>query len=105
MYRFVKLVVFTPVTHADQVRKTLAEAGAGHIGKYDCCSFSTRGMGQFRPLKGSLPFKGELEKIESVEEERIEAICSIDLYLKVLVAVKRIHPYEEPAIDIYPILN
>lgn len=105
MYRFVKIVVFTPLTHADEVRKTLAEAGAGHIGKYDFCSFSSKGIGRFRPLKGSLPFIGEQDKIECVEEERIEVICPIELYLKVLVAVKRVHPYEEPAIDIYPLFN
>lgn len=104
-FEFVKVVVFVPATHAAIVRKTLAEAGAGKMGNYDSCSFSSKGIGRFRPLKGSNPFVGELEKMEEVEEERIELICSAALKEKVLQAVRGVHPYEEPAIDMYPLLN
>jgi len=87
------------------LRKALAEAGAGHIGNYDYCSFSVKGVGRFRGLKGSKPFIGQTGRVEEVEEERIETICPKKKLKKVLVAVKKIHPYEEPAVDIYPILN
>ncbi|MFA5829037.1 MAG: hypothetical protein WC843_00870 [Candidatus Gracilibacteria bacterium] len=104
-FKFVKIVVFTPLTHADQIREALAKAWAGQIGNYDSCSFSSRGIGRFRPLKGAKPFIGEMEKLEEVEEERIEVICSKENLEATLAAVKEAHPYEEPAIDIIPLLN
>ncbi len=104
-YKFVKIAVFVPVTHAAKVRVALTEAGAGHIGNYDCCSFSVKGIGRFRGLDGSKPFIGEVGKIEEVEEERIEIICPSEKLQETLAAVKAVHPYEEPAIDVYPLLN
>lgn len=104
-FSLVKIVVFVLVTHADAVREALAAAGAGHIGNYDSCSFSSKGFGRFRGLEGSKPFVGEQGKIETVEEERIEVICKAELLDAVLAAVKKVHPYEEPAIDVYPLLN
>jgi hypothetical protein len=104
-FMFVKVAVFTPLSHADKVRRALAEAGAGKIGKYDSCSFSARGMGRFRPLKGAKPFIGKEGEAEEVEEERVEVICPAEILDKVLSAVKSVHPYEEPAIDVYPLLN
>lgn len=100
-----KIVVFVPATHGDVVRKTLADAGAGHIGNYDFCSFSSVGTGRFRALEGANPFIGQVGKIEEVEEEKIEVICPIEKKDAVLEAVKKAHPYEEPAIDVYPLLN
>jgi len=104
-FRFVKIAVFVPASHADAVRKALAEAGSGHIGQYDFCSFTSNGTGRFCPLKGSKPFFGVEGKIEEVEEERIEVICPREILQKVLAAVRVAHPYEEPAIDVYPLLN
>lgn len=100
-----KIVVFVPATHADLIRSTLAEAGAGHFGNYDFCSFSSVGTGRFRGLEGTNPFIGEPGKIEEVEEERVEVICPIEKKDAVLEAVRKAHPYEEPAIDVYPLLN
>ena len=104
-FSFVTLVVFTPVSHAEKVRKALAEAGAGHIGRYDHCSFSSRGVGRFRPQKGANPSIGEQGKMEEVEEERIEVICPAKILDAVMEAVRAVHPYEEPAINVYPLLN
>ena len=101
----VKIVVFVPVSHADVLRKAMAEAGSGHIGNYDFCSFSLKGQGRFRPLEGATPFIGEQGKVEVVEEERLETICPVRGLGKLLEAIKEAHPYEEPAIDIYPLLN
>ena len=103
--QYVKIAVYVPASHGDVVRKALADSGAGHIGKYDCCSFTVKGTGRFRGKKGSKPFIGEPEKIVEVEEERIETICPKAKLTEVLAAVKAVHPYEEPAIDIYPLLN
>lgn len=104
-YKFVKIAVFAPATHGDVIRKALADAGAGHIGNYDFCSFSSRGVGRFRGLEGTNPFIGEPGKIEEADEEKIEVICPSDILKKVLDSVRAVHPYEEPAIDIYPLLN
>lgn len=100
-----KIVVFVPSSHAEAVRKALAESGCGHIGNYDYCSFTTKGIGRFRGLKDANPFIGKVGKIEKVEEERIETICSNKNLNKALKALKKAHPYEEPAVDIYPLLN
>lgn len=103
--KFVKIAVYVPSTHTDEIRKILAENGAGHIGNYDYCSFAVKGIGRYRGGKGTTPFIGQPGKIEEVEEERIETICPREKLAEVLKAVKRVHPYEEPAIDIYPLLN
>lgn len=99
---FVKIQVFVPLTHADVVREALAAAGAGKMGNYDSCSASTRVVGRFRALTGAHPAIGEVGKLEEVEEELIETLCHKDLVKEVIVAVKKVHPYEEVPIDILP---
>lgn len=101
----VKFVVFVPFSHADAVRQALGEAGAGKIGNYDLCSFSSRGVGRFRGNKKTSPAIGEVEKYEAVEEERIEAVVPRETLKAVIEKMKSVHPYEEVAFDIYPIEN
>lgn len=62
---------------------------------------STKGIGRFKPLEGAKPAIGKMNKIESVPEVRIETICDQNNLASVLRAIKTIHPYEEPAVDIY----
>lgn len=101
----VKFVVFVPLSHADAVRQTLGEAGAGKIGNYDFCSFSSRGTGRFRGNEKTNPAIGEAGKYEAVEEERIEAVVPRAVLKEVIEKVKAVHPYEEVAFDIYPLEN
>ncbi len=103
--KIVKIVVFVPVTHAEMVRKAMGDAGAGMIGNYSHCSFSSKGIGNFKPLMGANPFIGEVGKMEEVEEERIEVVCEKEKAKKVIEVMKNIHPYEEVAFDIYPLLE
>lgn len=105
MERLVKLVVFVPETHTDIVRRAMGEAGAGVIGNYDYCSFSIKGIGRFKPLKGAKPAIGEVGKLEEVKEERIETVCPEEKLDKVIAAIKKVHPYEEVAFDIYPLIS
>lgn len=98
-----KLVVYVPLTHADVVRDAMGQAGAGRLGKYTFCSFSSRGVGRFRPEEGAQPAIGEVGQFEEVEEERIEITCHQDVVENVIAAIKRVHPYEEIAMDIYPL--
>ncbi|MBU1613080.1 MAG: hypothetical protein ABII98_00420 [bacterium] len=97
---FVKIRVTAPVDSAETVRQAMAEAGSGKQGNYSCCSFSCRGVGRFLPENGAKPAVGAIGVPEEVVEEMIEAICHVDLVEKVVVAIRRVHPYEEPAIDI-----
>ena len=99
----VKIVVFVPESHADSVRKAMGEAGAGRIGNYTFCSFSTRGAGRFKPEEGAHPTIGEVGKLESVQEEQIEVVCDRNFLKDVIMTIKKVHPYDEVALDVYPL--
>lgn len=101
--KIVKIVVFVPETHADLVRRAMGKAGTGKIGNYGFCSFSVKGVGRFLPGKGAKPAIGNVGKLESVKEERIETVCERSRLREVLKAIKSVHPYEELAIDVYPL--
>lgn len=96
-----KLVVFSPESHADAIRDVLAKVGAGAIGNYAGCSFSSPGIGRFRPTKGADPFIGVIGQGEEVEEVKIEVVVPGPLKSKVLKAMLNSHPYEEPAYDFF----
>jgi len=91
-----------PVTHADEIRAALGRAGAGKQGPYEYCSSSFRVTGRFIALPGANPAIGEIGAMEEVEEEIIETICHKDLVAAAVKEVRRVHPYEEPPIDIMP---
>lgn len=105
MRKLVKFVVCVPLSHLKKVRAAICAAGAGQIGKnYDCCTFSTNGLGTFRPLKGAKPFIGRPGKFATVKEARLETIVARRALKKVVAGMKQAHPYEEPAFDIYPLI-
>lgn len=101
----VKIIIYVPLTHADAVRDALGKAGAGKIGNYDFCSFSVRGTGRFIPSEKAQPAVGSVGVLESVDEERIEVVCERAIARDILAAVRAVHPYEEMAYDIYPLLD
>jgi hypothetical protein len=101
----VKIVVTVPETHTDAVREAMGNAGAGKINNYNHCSFSSKGIGRFRPEQAADPHIGEVGKFEQVTEERIEVTCSREKLDDVIKAIKKVHPYEEVALDIYPLEN
>lgn len=101
----VKIVVFVPKTHTDIVRQAMGDAGAGKIGNYSHCSYSVNGTGRYKPIEGAKPFIGEVEKFEQVQEERIECVCDRDRAREVIKAMRKVHPYEEVAFDIYPLIS
>ena len=100
-----KLVVFVPMEHADAVRNAAFQAGAGHIGNYDECSFTAGGMGTFRPGSGTRPFVGEQGIRHSEAEFRLEFIYQAPLERGIVQALLAAHPYEEVAYDIHPLAN
>ena len=99
----VKLVIFTPLSHSDIVREVLSNAGAGKIGNYEFCSFSTRGVGRFKGNEKSNPTIGKSGAYEAAEEEKIEVVVPRTILKDAIEAVKKVHPYEEVAFDIYPL--
>lgn len=105
MKELVKLVVFVPEENADKVRQALGEAGAGKIGEYSFCSFSVKGVGRFKPSDNANPHIGEAGKLELVDEERIEVACEKEIAAEIIEVIKKVHPYEEVVIDIYPMLS
>lgn len=99
---FVKIQISVPVSYAEKIRQALGRAGAGRQGKYEFCSGSLSQIGRFKPLKGAQPALGKIGRLEKIKEELIHVICHKSLIKKVIAEVKKVHPYEEPAIDIMP---
>ncbi|WP_077327017.1 Nif3-like dinuclear metal center hexameric protein [Virgibacillus siamensis] len=103
--KLVKIVVFVPGTHAEDVRNAMSDSGAGHIGNYSHCTFQTSGQGTFMPLEGTNPYLGTTNELEYADEMRIETIVPQPKLPSVINAVLKAHPYEEPAYDLYPMEN
>lgn len=100
---YFKLVVFVPHNALDLVSDALFQAGAGVIGEYSCCSFRTEGTGTFLGSLRSQPTIGKAGKFERVEEVRLEVLVKASIIDKVINNMLKVHPYEEPAYDIYPL--
>ncbi|MEI6048569.1 MAG: Nif3-like dinuclear metal center hexameric protein [Bacteroidota bacterium] len=103
--RLLKLVTYIPESHLEKVRKAIFEAGAGAIGNYDQCGFTTSGTGSFRGNENARPFVGENGEIHFEKEIRFETVLFSHLKEKVIRALLEVHPYEEVAYDIYALEN
>ena len=102
---FHKVVTYCPIDYAEKVRQALFDAGAGHIGNYDKCSYNVEGMGTFRGLAGTKPFVGKVEELHQEKEIRIETVVTSHLLQKVIKNMIAAHPYEEVAYDVYQLAN
>ncbi len=96
-----KLVVFVPVESAAKVSNAVFAAGAGVIGNYSNCGFAAEGTGTFLPLAGARPAIGKKGRFEKVPEVRFETIVPAEKLANVTAAMKKVHPYEVPAFDIF----
>ena len=101
----VKIVVTVPRENIDEVRNAICDEGAGIIGNYTYCSMATKCIGTFKPNDKANPYIGENNKLEFIEEDKLEVICDINIVKKVLKKLREVHPYEEPAIDIIPLID
>jgi hypothetical protein len=99
-----KLVVFVPAEALDAVRDAVFEAGAGRIGAYERCSWYAEGTGTFMGGEGSEPTIGERGREERVPELRLETVFPEERHDDVVAALRRAHPYEEPAFDVYQLV-
>ena len=100
-----KLVVFVPREALDPVREAVFAAGAGRIGHYERCSFYTEGTGTFRAGEGTSPAVGRSGTEQRVAELRLETVYPEERHDDVIAALRQAHPYEEPAFDVYPLLE
>jgi hypothetical protein len=99
-----KLVVFVPADALDSVRDALFDAGAGRIGDYTRCSWYAVGTGTFLGGEETSPALGQKGREERVPEYRLETVFPAERHEDVVAALRRAHPYEEPAFDVYPLL-
>lgn len=100
-----KIAVYVPVSHGDAVRTALGQSGAGYIGRYSDCSFSWQGTGRFKACEGTTPFIGQIGEMAHAQEECIQTIVPQSRLHHVISEMLAVHPYEEPAYDIYPVAN
>jgi hypothetical protein len=100
-----KLIVFVPREALESVRDALFAAGAGRIGDYERCSWYTEGTGTFLGGEGTSPDVGRPGREERVAELRLETVFPVERQNEVLAALREAHPYEEPAIDIYELVE
>ncbi len=101
----VKIIVTIPPENVNEVREAICNLGAGIIGNYTHCSTSTKCIGTFKPNAEANPYIGEKNKLEFVEEEKFEVICDVIRVKDVIKKIREVHSYEEPAIDIIPLLD
>jgi hypothetical protein len=101
----VKLEIFVPQDHTAKVREELAKIGVGKVGKYDHCVAVYPTQGYFRPLPGADPYEGEVGKISESVEDKIEVNCKRELVNEALKSIRKVHPYEEPVVNIIPLAN
>jgi hypothetical protein len=101
----VKLEIFIPEDRIEALKVELAEAGAGRIGNYDHCLSISTVKGYWRPLDGANPFDGKIGAISEGTECKVEVNCRRERVEAVIKAVRRVHPYEEPVINVIPLAN
>ena len=96
-----KLTYFVPKDVKEKTKQALFDIGAGKYENYECCSFETLGHGQFKPIKDANPYIGTLDRLEIVEEYKVEMICKDELIKKAVEVLKEAHPYEEVAYEVF----
>jgi hypothetical protein len=94
-----------PTDALEATRDAVFEAGAGRIGEYERCSWYTAGTGTFVGGEETAPAIGEAGQEEHVPELRVETVVPDELVEDAVAALRAAHPYEEPAYDVYPLLD
>ena len=100
---FLKLEIFIPETHLGELQAALYEVDAGHIGNYDCCLSYSQVMSTWRPLAGNDPYIGKENAISCEPEMKVEVTIKAERLPKTMAAIKRVHPYEEPVVNVIPL--
>jgi hypothetical protein len=101
----VKLEIFIPVSHFEQFRDTLRSVGAGAFGNYDSVLSYSQVKGCWRPLEGATPHIGEIGVLCTEDEYKVEVCCRADSLERTVTAIRESHPYEEPVINVIPLMT
>lgn len=104
-FPYCKLEIFVPPSHLEVVAEALAQADAGHIGQYDRCLSFSPVTSRWRPLAGTHPYLGAQGQVSQEEELKVEVTCPTHRAAATVAAVKAVHPYEEPVINVIPLLG
>lgn len=102
---YCKLEIFLPETHFPALQQVLSQVDAGHIGNYDCCLSFSPVTSCWRPLSGTHPYLGNPGELCTQTELKVEVTCSMEHLDQTLQAIKAMHPYEEPVINVIPIFK
>ena len=100
---FCKLEIYIPETHLPVLQEALRTVDAGHIGCYDCCLSYARVTSCWRPLEGSRPYSGEENRLSTQAELKVKVTCRRESLDATLLAIKNVHPYEVPVINVIPL--
>ena len=103
-FQYVKLEIFIPESRLRALQRALCDVDAGHIGNYDCALSYSRVTSTWRPLEGAHPYKGESGKVSEEEELKVEVTVDRDRVGRTIEAIREVHPYEEPVINVIPML-
>ncbi len=101
----VKIIVTIPRQATEKVRVAVCEVGAGIIGNYTHCSTTTKCLETYKPNEVANPYFGTKNKLEFIEEDKLEVVCPVDKVSQVIKRLREVHPYEEPDINIVPLLD
>ena len=99
-----KLEIYIPVTHFGQLQEVLRTAGAGVVGNYDSVLSYSPVKGTWRPLAGANPYDGTIGELQEGDEYKVEVRCDAEKLTQTLAAIREVHPYEEPLINVIPLL-
>ena len=105
MMEFCKLEIFITESHLQALQQILRDCDAGHIGNYDSCMSYSHVISTWRPLENTNPYKGEQNILSTESEIKAEVTCRIQDLDSIITAIKKIHPYEEPVINVIPLLR
>lgn len=98
-----KIIFFVPTTHVEEVKTAMFNQGGGKAINYDQCAWQVLGEGQFFACKNANPYLGEKNQLTKVPEYYVEMFCSPEVLHNVVAALKKSHPYEEPAYQVIKI--
>ena len=105
MVEYCKVEIFIPETHFRALQQALRSVDAGHIGNYDSCLAYGRVVGMWRPLEDTSPYLGTVGEVSEEPELKVEVTCRFDRLDDTIAAIKKVHPYEEPVINVIPLIR
>ena len=105
MIEYCKLEIFIPENYLSILQETLSKLDAGHIGSYDSCLSYSHVTSTWRPLNGTKPYSGKIGELSTENELKVEVTCKLSQINEIISGIKKIHPYEEPVINVIPLLR